>query len=536
MNKRSARELAIVLAFAALPALLMLGKPFHMDEPLFLAPARHIVVDPLHPFDFEFNWYGRGVPMASINNTPPLMLYALAGAWKLTGGREWAMRLVFVPANLFAAAALYLLAGLFLSEPLGPVLVVLAGPSYLINMNLLYPELLGAAFGFWGLYLLALALEKKKGKWFWVSAALCGAAVFAKYGFVFLVPSAVIYCLKRKVSWARIAAFVGISAIPIAAYLVYDSLTSHSAVGAVMRVLSQSASLPTSGWAHQLRSILAFTGGLGLATALWPFAEFKEKKTVWLGLAVVVLLLFAPAFDIASLVRPVDRLTGIVLAFGALAAFWELYARGLSRRGGVLWGAWAACVLAVQAFVYWSVLARVIMLLLPPLVFSMAEGLEKTLSAAKLKRLYVVSVAGVVCVSAALACVDWRYAAAQKDLAAEVVSLHPGARLWCAGHWGLQYYIEAAGGRELDLLRGGWDEVGPGDIVVVPSVNSNVLRPRRQILADVGQVVVNEPLPLRLMSGYSGEGGFYSNVTGFLPYSVSREPLDEFDIVEVRAP
>lgn len=529
MNSRARRELAVVLAFAALPALLMLGKPFHMDEPLFLAPARHIVSDPLHPLDFQFNWYGRGVPMASINNTPPLMLYTLAGAWKLTDGREWAMRLLFVPANLLAAAALYLLAGIFLSEPLGPVLVILAGPAYLINMNLLYPEVLAASFGFWGLYLLAVALEKKRAKWFWPSAMLCGAAVFAKYGAIFLVPTAALYCFKRKVPLARIAAFVAVCGVPIAAYLVYDRLAGGSAVGSVWTALSEKAALPTSGWAHQLRSVLAFTGGCGLVTLVWPFVVIKERKWVCFALAAAALLLFAPAIDIGPFVRPIDRVSGIIMAFGALAAFWSLF-----RRGRTLWGGWVAFVLVVQSFFYWSVLARVILFLLPPLVFAMAESLETLWKPARLRRFYAASVVAVALISAALAWVDWRYASAQKSVAEEAARKYPGSRLWCAGHWGLQYYMEAAGGNELDLLRGGWDEVGPGDVVVVPDVNSNILKPHKKLLADVEHITVAVALPLRLISGHSGEGGFYSNVTGFLPYSISREPLDEFDIVQVR--
>jgi hypothetical protein len=36
------------------------------------------------------------------------------------------------------------------------------------------------------------------------------------------------------------------------------------------------------------------------------------------------------------------------------------------------------------------------------------------------------------------------------------------------------------------------------------------------------------------MSHWTGEGGFYTNAYGFLPYSLSREPLEEFTVVEVR--
>ncbi len=533
MTVRCRRELGAVFGFVALTSVLFLNKPFHMDEPFFLAQARHIAVDPLHPFDFNFNWYGRSVPMASINNTPPLMLYALGAAWKLTGGREWAMRAFFVPFNLIAAAALYGLASVFLGEPLLPVLIVLAAPGYIITMNLLCPEKLMAAAGFLGLFFLAQALEKRRSRFFWVSAALCGVAVASKYGAVFLIPTAAFYAARRAVALRRIVGYVALSLAGIAGYIFYDLMTYHAALGSALTVLSQSAAMPYSSWPHKLRSILAFSGGGALVTATWPFWIYRHQVKTLLVLALATGILFLPALDIAHLVRGIDRLTGILLAFGALVGFWGLFAGVQRERGWALWAPWVAAVLFVQAFLYWSVLARLLMFLTPPLVFWMAEVLEQRWPAAVRRHFYAVSLVLVAALSAALAKVDAHYARAQKELAAEVAQRYAGRRLWCAGHWGLQYYLEQAGARELDWTRGGWDEVKPGDVVVVPWANSNVLRPQKKILANVGRLTIKEALPLRLLSAFGGEAGFYSNITGFLPFGLSREPLDEFEIIEV---
>src|ERR1700756_2789417 len=137
-----------------------------------MAPARHILVDFWHPLAFSFNWYGRSVPMASINNTPPLMLYLLAAGLKLTGGSELGMRLFFLPFPILAAVALYLLADRFLKRPLLPALICAAGPGFLINMGMLYPEVLAAALGYWGLYALVRGVDDERPVWFWSSAAL----------------------------------------------------------------------------------------------------------------------------------------------------------------------------------------------------------------------------------------------------------------------------------------------------------------------------------------------------------------------------
>ncbi|MDE2313512.1 MAG: hypothetical protein KGL04_04980, partial [Elusimicrobia bacterium] len=47
-------------------------------------------------------------------------------------------------------------------------------------------------------------------------------------------------------------------------------------------------------------------------------------------------------------------------------------------------------------------------------------------------------------------------------------------------------------------------------------------------LINAKQIDWANPLPLRLMSARGGEAGFYSSVFGFLPYALSRAPLDEF--------
>jgi hypothetical protein len=74
----------------------------------------------------------------------------------------------------------------------------------------------------------------------------------------------------------------------------------------------------------------------------------------------------------------------------------------------------------------------------------------------------------------------------------------------------------------------------PGDVAVLSRVNSNYQPMREKRLADVKEWRVGTPIPLRLISGWTGEGGFYSNVAGFLPYSLSAEPLEEFRVVEFR--
>ena len=530
MTRRD-RDLLIVAAFTCLVLFPFLGKAFHLDEPFFLAIARQILRDPWHPFAFDYNWYGKAVPMSSINNTPPLLGYLLAAAYRLTGGGEAAMRLVFLPFDLAAGLALYLLAARFLKSPLLPALIVIASPAYMINMNHLMAEKVMAGFAFPCLYALVRGVEEDRPGWVWGSAALFAAALLAKYNAIFIALPAFFY-LWRRVPFGRLAGYFAAAGLPLLCYLLGNALVRGGALDSALSVTSDSSRMFWSAWSHKLRSFLAFTGGCGVVTVLWPALLPRPPKAVLWACAAAAAVLFHPYFDLAPLVRPIDRGTGALMSFGAMLALAGLF-RSKSA-GARLWGPWVASVSILLLFFYWSILARLVLFLIPPLVFSLAEALEARWPAGRLRRLQAASLAGVMALSFALSYVDFQYADAQKTMAGRAVAAYAakGRRLWCAAHWGLQHYIEEAGGVELDWSKGGWDLVKPGDVVVVTRVNSNVLKPKRGFMADVHETRLGCAIPLRLISGWSGEAGFYSNVSGFLPYSLSAEPLEEFRFVE----
>ena len=102
-----------------------------------------------------------------------------------------------------------------------------------------------------------------------------------------------------------------------------------------------------------------------------------------------------------------------------------------------------------------------------------------------------------------------------------------------AGPWGRNYVRTLkrfAGARPLDS-EADWEKVRPGDIAVFAETTTN-FRPKRSRRVNVERRGVSCYIPLRLISGFGGEGGFYSNISGFLPFSLSMEPVEEFTVVE----
>jgi hypothetical protein len=528
------RGLAAVFLFACLLLVPFMGKAFHNDEPFFLAVARHALIDPRHPLAFDFTWYGHPAPAAQINTTPPVLLYLEALALRASGGGEFALRLCFLPLDLLAAGALYLLAARFLRRPLLPVLILIASPAYLINMNLLMAEKPALAFGLAGLYALVRGVEEGSTAWYWSSAGLLATAVMSKYVAVALLLPAAAFARHRGAPRGRVALHALLALAPVAALVLYDSLRNPDVLERAWSVTSGSAAAWWSAWPHKLRSFLAFVGGGGVVTAVWPLRRPQPRWAA--AAAAAAVLLFLPALDLGPAVRLVDRCAGMLFAGGAVLSFAALFSReSRLRPGWALWAPWTLAVALVQLGFYWSVAARVILFLLPPLVLALAEAMEADEEPRRLSRRYAASLIGVLALSLALAEVDYRYAAGQKSFAQEISRkyLSAGRRVWFTGYMGLGHYLEQAGGRGLDPLAGGWSLTRPGDVVVVLKINSVRLSPPRPLLSNVTREVLDDPVPLRLMSGWTGEGAFYSNVWGFLPYSLSREPLEEFTTIEL---
>src|SRR5271166_5867053 len=92
----STRSLILLTAATLLCLLPFSGKAFHIDDPLFLWSAQHIVRHPLDPYGFQVNWYGWQMPMSEVTKNPPLACYYAAAIGALAGWSERALHLGFL--------------------------------------------------------------------------------------------------------------------------------------------------------------------------------------------------------------------------------------------------------------------------------------------------------------------------------------------------------------------------------------------------------------------------------------------------------
>jgi 4-amino-4-deoxy-L-arabinose transferase-like glycosyltransferase len=226
--RSSRRDLMIVAGFICLTFIPFMGKAYHIDEPWFLEVARHILSDPRHPFDFTVSWYGRPATYAQLNSNPPLFYLISSLALKLTGGGEWAMRLVLLPMDIATGLALYLLAARFLQRPLLATLIVIATPAYLINMDHVMAEKSAFFFGLWGLYAFVRGLDDDAPPWFWLSAVLLGSALLSKFSAVVFLGAAAGYG-AGKGFLRRIVSHAVLTLSGVGLYLAYDHAAGHGA-------------------------------------------------------------------------------------------------------------------------------------------------------------------------------------------------------------------------------------------------------------------------------------------------------------------
>ena len=528
-------EVGIVLLFSLVISLSGIRQPLHIDEPFFLAVAKHILKDPLSPFNFNFNWYGQSVLYAKINNTPPLFHYLLALGLYLSKGKLWLLRALFTPLDLISALFLYLIAARFLKRPLGPTLIVLASPAYLINLPHLMPEKLMAVFSFACLYALIRAFEDKNLKWYWISASALSLALLSKYAALFLVFPALAYCLEKKMPFRKITAYFFISFLGISLYLVYDRITNDAALSAIAGVFSTPnlALLPL----YRARSFLSFAGGLAIAASLWPLLSLKKNTKAHALCFLASLILFLPFFDAPNhLISNFQRGTGIVFSYLALISLRELFT-AQKEKGWTLWTSWFFAASLLQLALYWSIAARIFIFILPPLIFGIAEKTELEFEAKTLRLIMAASFLLTLSLSLTLRQVDFAYANSQKKFA-QWVNIHDtskGETVWFTGHWGFQYYMEKSGAREENWPP---NNIKAGDIFITPEVNTNLIFPFALAgqMKQFNEITIQDPIPLRLMgsSNIPNQAGFYSSVFGFLPYALSSSPLDRFLLFKIQ--
>jgi len=502
---------------ALAPLLPFLSKPFHIDDPVYLAVARQIREQPLRPFDFTLNWYGTPEPMWSIMLNPPGLGYLLSPLTALFGESEALLHAAFLLFPLLAVHSAYAIARRFTPHPFAGAILFAVAPMFAVSGTTLMADIPALAFALAALALLLSAVEGRRGA-ATLSGIAASVALLVKYNSVFVIPLLVLAAILFGPRPLRQAPAV---LLPLLVLLLWEALNlrTHGA-SHLLNALRHVEAERLSG-SEMVTGTAAFLF-LGTGSAPVLLGERLRRRAGIIAAAVAI---------------PVAA--GLVHLYGKELPFlggWGLrsVATTLAAAGGLAWAglilrdgmtrrredlfllAWVlGGLLQAVVFSYFVAARFLLPVLLPAILLGLRYAGGRTVR---------VAIALSLALSLLVGAADFEFASAYRQAAR---LLHErfgslGQRLLFREHWGFQYYLEREGHRALDKHALVFE---PGDRMALLQLVGEgrplpvAGRSGERLLAVPDDLIeIPSRVPATVMRRRTG-AGFYSSIWGPLPFS-----------------
>jgi 4-amino-4-deoxy-L-arabinose transferase-like glycosyltransferase len=539
---RLSRSAAVVSGATGLILLPFVGKAFHVDDTQFLWVAHQIQAHPSDFFGFAANWYGYQVPMYQIVTNPPLAPYYMALVASVAGWNEVTLHLAFLAVAMGAAVGTCVLARRFCTAPAVAALAGVLTPAFVVSSTNTMCDTLLVGLMVWAIVLWTAGLERRRAAMQGGAALLTALAALTKYVGVGLLPLLLVYTVAKRRRLTSELLWLGVPVAILGAYDLYTTLLYGRGLF-FEAVFQASNTRARSGLAPFRRGLigLAFTGGCLATVALYAPLLWSRRA---LGAGLVVA---------AALVIPAARTVGGYPAVSAPAVPWVIGQLDLLAVAGLsvlalaiadLWHRrdadslllvlWVTGGFVFASFVNSTINARSILLIAPVSGILIARRLEARPTAPRAGWTWAPLLAGG-CLALTLAAADYTLAGAGRTAAGLIWANygHLGRTVWFQGHWGFQYYMEAAGARPFDLMRLG---MHPGDLMILPDNNTNVLFPLPGIpMSLLRPIELPSPRWLTTLQPWLG-AGFYSELVGPLPFAFGPVPPERYYVAVIGPP
>ena len=536
---------ALVAVGAVLLCLLpFISKAFNVDDPLFIWAAKHIQSHPADCFGFEVNWYGWAMLMADVTKNPPGACYYLALVGRLFGWSEISLHLAFLLPAAAAAYGTYVLAVRWTAQPLLATLLGLLTPVFIVSSTSVMSDTMMLAFWVWALVFWIQGLKEKRPLLLIGGALLIAACALTKYFGMTLIPLLFVYSIIEKRS---LKSWIGYLLIPLALLAAYQYATEALYGRGLLTDAASYASQVNlrEGRAPFSQGLigLAFIGGC-VVTGLFYLPLLGSLR--WLvGLAVsavslLIFLLVSGTFGKVEL-RDADGtrwafvLQVVVLTVGGLNLMALVIADLWKHRSNdsLLLFLWILGTALFASQINWTINARSILPMVPAAGIVLARRFDQRFATATLasrpRRFWPLIPAVVIALLVGWS--DFRWSNASRDAAValgERLGRAPGT-LWFQGHWGFQYYMEAAGFQAVDFKD---PKMVRGDRMVVPLSNTNV----EPLAATKFRVTGFHEAPVfRWMSTSNSRvgAGFYAHTRGPIPYAFGEVPAERYGMFDI---
>ena len=529
----------ILLTLAALVP--FLGKPFNMDDPLFLWSAKQIAAHPFDPYGFNVDWGWTQFPMCKVTENPPLTCYYLALAGTLFGWGETVLHAAFLVPAIAVVLGTYRLAKHLCSNPLLAAGLVLCAPVFLVSATSVMCDVMALAGWVWAAsFWLEGATENSRSKLL-AAGVIIALATLTKYFAVSLLPLLVAYCLARRqplTAWGPpvIVVFSALVGYQWWSEAMYHQNLLYGAANYVM------FSQKLFGFTRLQNGLMAlgFLGGCAALVVFSAPAWMKRREMIYAAAVLAVLMVIASGDSSLwkkyvalqeTALDPAKMQLGFWAASGVLV-LWLALGDLLRRRDAesLMLALWVTGVFWFTAFCNWTVNGRSVLPLIPAVTILMVRRLQ-TMNAPAKRLLF-----GCVAASAAftwfIARSDFQKAVAVRELVRQVEQQFQPSKqtVWFQGHWGFQYYLQLAGARPVDFKS---PALKPGDWMVVPTDNTNLrlLDPNRAEL--IGTCRIQGPTRFTTLNESLG-AGYYASVFGPLPFVFGTIPPEAVAVYRLK--
>jgi len=520
------------------------GKAFHIDDPLFIWAAKHIVGHPLDPYGFPVLWYNTEMPMSYVVKNPPLAAYYGAAVGSVVGWSEYALHLAFLLPALAVVLGVYELAAELTNLPLLAGVITLCTPGFLVSSTSIMSDVPMLALWMVAIILWRRGLDEQKAFYLASSGLLIGACALTKYFGASLIPLLLLYSLLKR---RRLGSWVLYLLIPVAILGAYQewtlSLYEHGLLSDLAPYVDQVRAKHTMSFWGASTVCLAFVGGCTLPALIC--VPWLWRRLFILGSCVAAAIGTAAAargwFDIGTpLPYGHERFLDVQLLFfivGGISVLALGVSDAWSRRDAdsTFLAAWLIGTFAFAACLNWSVNARSVLPLIPAAAILMARRLEQMQG---LQRPVLWKLVAPLVVSGLLslwvAWGDLTLANSAREAAQVVHHKTAGqpSRVFFFGHWGFQYYMQSFGAEPMDLAH---LKVNAGDFVVQPENNTNVAPIPAEVTSSREVIELHERCSMAIMRTDRG-AGFYSSVIGVMPYTLGSVPDERYALIRLRPP
>lgn len=533
-------SLAVLFAVVCAITLPFINKAFNLDDTVFIWLAEEKLSDPL-ALGLPDHGYEGDLISEYFDTHPPLLASYLALLIRAWGGAsEAGLHLGFIIFPALAAFSMYFLARRFTDSPLVAALLLIVTPGFMVMSQSVMSDV--AALSLWLAAIAAYAYAVDRdddGRLLVLAGSMISLAVLTTYQSLSLLPLLFLYVvLQRRITWKNLGPLAA-GLLVFGAFVLYFFL----ATGGPPK-LSYSIGIITDP-AFIFKKVLSIVTVLGGAIVfplflVWGMLKGRRDYLAFAGLVAVLLISILVQVAAGQYSVPAALLQVIFYAAGMLVLYRFLNvasdavfsrARSQSDNDSIFLIVWVSGVLLYSVALLPYASTRYLLPLFPPVVLMFIRYARGVITGSRKWRNFATAAIIVTAIPAlAVSVADYQLAGVYRDFgsAFPLESESQEKKIWFAGEFGLRYYLETSGGRY--ITRQG-DQPAPGDYVVISHqvISSNISDELKQRM--LLERVVDYPVgwPIRIQDERS-LAGFYGQFHGYLPYSISSEPVESIGI------